>query len=84
MSIAKLIARATDNNEHNDAAILLAVHINDNESLVRLAEIKDEHYKANSLRNDLYLERYELLKLLLEKAKNILSEDEYNEIHNAF
>ena len=80
----KKVSKMTDNNEHSQAAVELAIYMDDRDAVRKLTQIKKDHDKRGSLTTPDQKERDSLVDKLLKKAKKELSDKDYKLINSSF
>ena len=80
----KKVSKLTDRNEHSQAAVELAIYMDDKDAVSKLQKIKREHDKVGSITTADQRERDNLVDKLLKKAKKELSEKDYKLINSSF
>ena len=80
----KKVSKLTDRNEHSQAAVELAIYLDDKDAVKKLQQIKKNHDKIGSLTTSDRNERDSLVDKLLKKAKKELSDKDYKLINSSF
>lgn len=80
----KKVSRMTDRNEHSEAAVELAIYMDDRDAVRKLQQIKRDHDKRGSITTADQKERDGLVDKLLKKAKKELSDKDYKLINSSF
>ena len=80
----KKVSKMTDRNEHSEAAVELAIYMDDKNAVHRLQQIKKDHDKNGSITPADQKERDGLVDKLLKKAKKELSDKDYKLINSSF
>lgn len=80
----KKVSKMTDNNEHTEATIELAIYMDDKDAVRKLQQIKKDHERRGSLTTADQKERDSLVDKLLKKAKKELSDKDYRLINSSF
>jgi TPP-dependent indolepyruvate ferredoxin oxidoreductase alpha subunit len=80
----KKVSKMTDRNEHSEAAVELAIYLDDRDAVSKLNQIKKDHIKNGSITPADQKKRDEMVDKLLKKAKKELSEKDYKLINSSF
>jgi len=80
----KKVSKMTDRNQHSEAAVELAIYMDDRDAVRKLTQIKKDHDKRGSLTTSDQRERDSLVDKLLKKAKKELSDKDYKLINSSF
>ena len=82
-SVAREMAKLTDNNAHSEALMKLAQFLNDKAASKQLTDIDKKHNQQGHLSMDLKTKRDKIYKSLIAKAKKELSPSDYKKIYSA-
>jgi hypothetical protein len=80
----KKVSKMTDRNEHSEAAVELAIYLDDRDAVSKLNQIKKDHIKNGSITSADQKKRDDMVDKLLKKAKKELSEKDYKLINSSF
>ena len=80
----KKVSKMTDRNQHSEAAVELAIYLDDRDAVSKLNQIKKDHLKNGSITPADQKKRDEMVSKLLKKAKKELSEKDYKLINSSF
>ena len=81
----KKVSKMTDRNEHSEAAVELAIYMDDRDALTKLNQIKKrQDIKGSIASNKDANERNSIFNKLLRKAKKELSDKDYKLINSSF
>ena len=81
----KKVSKMTDRNEHSEAAVELAIYMDDRDALSKLNQIKKrQNIKGSIASNKDANERNSIFNKLLKKAKKELSNKDYDLINSSF
>ena len=80
----KKVSKMTDRNEHSEAAVELAIYMDDRDAVSKLNQIKKDHIKNGSITPADQKKRDEMVNKLLKKAKKELSDKDYKLINSSF
>jgi len=80
----KKVSRMTDQNDHSQAAVELAIYMDARDEVRKLQQIKRDHDKKGSISKEDQKKRDDMVDKLLKKAKKELSEKDYKLINSSF
>ena len=80
----KKVSRMTNNNDHSTAAVELAIYMDDKDAVSKLQQIKKQHDKDGSISQDAAKKRDKMVDDLLKKAKQSLTNKDYQLVSDSF